>query len=74
MKPMAMLGILMIIAGALALAYQGFTYTHQEKVVDVGPIHATAEKHDRVSIPPILGGLILAGGIAVLIFGGKKSP
>jgi len=73
MKPMAMLGILMIIAGALALAYQGFTYTHQEKVVDVGPIHATAEKHDRVSIPPILGGLILAGGIAVLIFGGKKS-
>jgi uncharacterized membrane protein len=74
MKPMAMLGILMIIAGALALAYQGFTYTHQEKVVDVGPIHATAEKHDRVSIPPILGGLILAGGIAVLIFGGKTSP
>jgi len=74
MKPMAMLGILMIIAGALALAYQGFTYTHQEKVVDVGPIHATAEKHDRVSIPPILGGLILAGGIAVLMFGGKKSP
>jgi uncharacterized membrane protein len=74
MKPMAMLGILMIIAGALALAYQGFTYTHQEKVVDVGPIHATAEKHDRISIPPILGGLILAGGIAVLIFGGKKSP
>jgi len=73
MKAMAMLGILMIIAGALALAYQGFTYTHQEKVVDVGPIHATAEKHDRVSIPPILGGLILAGGIAVLIFGGKKS-
>jgi len=73
MKPMAMLGILMIIAGVLALAYQGFTYTHQEKVVDVGPIHATAEKHDRVSIPPILGGLILAGGIAVLIFGGKKS-
>ena len=41
----------MIIAGGLALAYQGFTYTHQEKVVDVGPIHATAEKHDRVSIP-----------------------
>lgn len=70
---MAMLGILMIIAGGLALAYQGFTYTHQEKVVDVGPIHATAEKHDRVSIPPILGGLILAGGIAVLILGGKKS-
>jgi len=73
MKPLSWLGILMIVVGALALAYQGFTYTHQEKVLDVGPIHATAEKHDRVSIPPILGALILAGGIGVLVFGSKKS-
>jgi hypothetical protein len=60
------------IFGVLALAYQGFTYTHREKVLDVGPIHATAEKHDRVSIPPVLGGLALAGGIALLVFGAKK--
>jgi len=44
MKPIAWLGILLIVLGALALAYQGFTYTHQEKVLDVGPIHATSEK------------------------------
>ena len=56
----------------MALAYQGFTYTHQEKVLDVGPIRATAEKHDRISIPPVLGGLALAGGIALLVFGAKK--
>jgi len=61
-----------MVFGALALAYQGFTYTHREKVLDVGPIHATAEKHDRVSIPPVLGGLALAGGIALLVFGAKK--
>jgi hypothetical protein len=73
MKPMALLGIVLIILGGLALAYQGFTYTHQEKVLDVGPIHATAEKQDHVTIPPILGGLALAGGIALLVFGGKKS-
>jgi len=73
MKPMMLLGILFIVLGALALAYQGFTYRHQEKVLDVGPIHATAEKHDRVSIPPILGGLVLAGGIALLVFGAKKT-
>jgi hypothetical protein len=48
-----MLGILFIVLGGLELAYQGFTYKHQKKVLDVGPIHATAEKHDRVSIPPI---------------------
>jgi uncharacterized membrane protein len=73
MKPMVLLGILLVILGGLALAYQGFTYTHQEKVLDVGPIHATAEKQDQVSIPPILGGLALAGGIALLVLGGKKN-
>jgi len=72
MKPIAWLGILLIVLGALALAYQGFTYTHQEKVLDVGPIHATAEKQDHVSIPPILGALTLAGGIALLVFGARK--
>jgi uncharacterized membrane protein len=73
MKPIVWVGIVLIVLGALALAYQGFTYTHQEKVLDVGPIHATAEKHDRVSIPPVLGGLVLAGGIALLVFGAKKA-
>jgi uncharacterized membrane protein len=73
MKPIVWVGIVLIVLGALALTYQGFTYTHQEKVLDVGPIHATAEKHDRVSIPPVLGGLALAGGIALLVFGAKKA-
>ncbi len=73
MKPIAWLGVLLIVLGALALAYQGFTYTHQEKILDVGPIHTTAEKHDRVSLPPILGALVLAGGIALLVFGAKKT-
>ncbi len=62
----------MVILGGLALAYQGFNYTRQEKVLDVGPIHATAERHERVSIPPLLGGLVLVGGIALLVAGGKR--
>jgi uncharacterized membrane protein len=72
MKPMILVGILLIILGGLALTYQGFNYTHQEKVLDVGPIHATADKQDRVSIPPILGGLVLVGGIALLVVGARK--
>jgi hypothetical protein len=72
MKPMVWVGILLIVVGGLALAYQGFTYTHQEKILDVGPIHATTEKQDHVSIPPILGALTLAGGIALLVFGARK--
>jgi uncharacterized membrane protein len=72
MKPMIVVGILLIVLGGLALTYQGFNYTHQEKVLDVGPIHATADKQDRVSIPPILGGLVLVGGIALLVVGARK--
>jgi hypothetical protein len=73
MKPIIWVGILLILLGGLALAYQGFTYTHRERVMDVGPMHVTREDHDRISIPPILGGLALAGGIALLVVGGKKS-
>jgi uncharacterized membrane protein len=72
MKPIFWVGIVLIVLGALALAYQGFDYTHQEKVLDVGPIHATAEEQKHVSIPPALGGLVLVGGIALVIAGAKK--
>ena len=72
MKPVTWLGILLVILGALALAYQGFNYTRQEKVLDVGPIHATAERHERVAIPPVLGGLALVGGVALLVAGAKR--
>jgi uncharacterized membrane protein len=73
MKPITWVGILLIVLGGLALAYQGFTYTHQEKVLDLGPIHAAREDQERVSIPPVLGGLALVGGIFLLVAGGKKS-
>lgn len=72
MKPIAWVGIILIVLGGLALVYQGFGYTHQEKILDVGPIHATADEHERVSIPPILGGLVLIGGIGLLVYGARK--
>jgi uncharacterized membrane protein len=73
MKPLTMIGILLIVLGALALAYQGFNYTKQEKVLDIGPIHATAEEQKHVSIPPLLGGLVLVGGIVLVIAGNRKN-
>jgi uncharacterized membrane protein len=73
MKPAMMIGILLIVLGGLALAYQGFNYTHQEKVLDIGPIHATAEEQKHVSIPPILGGLALVGGIVLVVAGSRKT-
>jgi hypothetical protein len=73
MKPIVWVGILLVVLGALALAYHGFNYTHRERVLDVGPMHVTTETQDRFPIPPILGGLALAGGIVVLVVGSKKS-
>jgi hypothetical protein len=72
MKPITWIGILFVVLGTLALAYQGFNYTHRERVLDVGPMHVTREDHDRVSIPPLLGGLALVGGIVLLGIGASK--
>jgi hypothetical protein len=74
MKPLTLIGIVLLVLGALALAYQGINYTRQEKVLDIGPIHATAEKHERIPLPPLVGGLAMAGGIVSLVMGaGKKA-
>lgn len=72
MKPTTIAGIVLVVLGALALAYQGFNYTHREKIIDVGPIHATADRQKYVAIPPILGGLALVGGIVLLVIGGRR--
>jgi len=72
MKPITWIGILLVIVGALALAYQGISYTRHEKVLDIGPIQATAEKHERIPLPPILGGLVLVGGVTLLVIGARR--
>jgi hypothetical protein len=73
MKGTTILGIILIVAGALALAYQGITYTSRKKVVDIGPIQATAKTNKTIPIPPIVGGFALIGGVALLVVGGKNS-
>jgi hypothetical protein len=72
MKPISWLGILLIVLGALVLAYQGITYTRQKKVLDVGSVHVTTETHERIPLPPILGGLALAGGVVLLVMGARN--
>ena len=66
------LGIILIAIGLVGLAWGGFTYTTREKVVDIGPIHATREKTHNVPLPPIAGGVSLIGGIVLLAAGRKR--
>ena len=67
MRPLAMLGIVLIVLGAVALAYQGITYTTKEKVVDLGPLKVEAEKEKTIPLPPILGGVAIVVGLVLLI-------
>jgi len=73
MKATTMMGILLVVLGIFALIYQGFSYTRREKVLDVGPIHATRDSTQRVPLPPIIGGLALLGGAALLAIGAKQT-
>jgi hypothetical protein len=72
MKPIMWAGIVLVVLGTLALAYQGINYTRHKDVVDLGSIHVTTETQERIPVPPILGGLAVAGGIALLVVGGRK--
>ena len=72
MKPIVLIGIVLVVLGALALAYQGISYTRTEKLLDVGPIHATKETQKRIPLPPILGGIALIGGVVLLVAGARQ--
>ncbi len=67
-----MLGIVLIVLGLVSLVWGGFSYTTREKVVDIGPIHATREKTHNIPLAPIGGALALAGGIVLLVVGRKR--
>jgi hypothetical protein len=64
---------LLIVLGALVLAYQGIDNARQKDVLDVGSVHITKETHERIPIPPILGGLTLVGGIVLMVVGARNN-
>lgn len=72
MKSTAVIGLVSIVLGLAALAYQGINYTTRETVIDVGPVHATAERHRTLPLPPALGAVVVAGGIVLLVVGMRK--
>jgi hypothetical protein len=69
---MKIIGVVLIVLGIIALAYGGISYTKREKVLDIGPIEATTERRETIPLPPVLGGLALAGGIVLLIVGSRR--
>jgi hypothetical protein len=72
MKPISIVGIVLVVLGLAALAYQGITYTTRDTVIDLGPIHATAERQKTMPLPPVVGLAAVAGGIVLLVSGARK--
>jgi len=62
-------GVLLIVVGIVGLLYGGVSWTRQDTIIDAGPIEVSADREERVPIPPIVGGLTLVAGIGVFVLG-----
>lgn len=67
MKTATILGIVLILLGALGLVYEGITYTDEEHVVDAGPLEIRAEEKETIPIPPIVAGIAIVSGIGLML-------
>lgn len=72
-KTLSVIGIGLIIIGVIALALQGINYTTKDKIIDLGPVEASAETKHRLPLPPLLGGLALVSGVVLVLAGARKS-
>jgi uncharacterized membrane protein YdcZ (DUF606 family) len=66
------LGISLVVIGIIMMVYTGFNYVTKEKVVDIGPIEINAEKNHNVQWPPIVGLVLIVGGIVVIVLDKKR--
>ena len=72
MKPATIIGLLLIIVGIVGFALGGFSFTHEKKVVDAGPIQIGHEQKKTVPIPPALSAILLVGGIGLVVVGARS--
>jgi hypothetical protein len=72
MKPISLAGVVLIVLGVVALIYQGFTYTSRDTVIDIGPIHATAERQKTIPLSPVVGIVAVAAGVGLMLAGARK--
>jgi hypothetical protein len=73
MRNLAIVGVLLMILGVGVLAYPAIHYTTEEKVFEIGPIEATAEKEKSIVLHPAVGGAALAGGAVLSALGVRKN-
>ena len=67
MKPVTLIGVILVVIGIVALAYQGITYTTSEKVVDLGPLKVEAKREKTIPLPPLVGAAAVVGGVLLIV-------
>jgi drug/metabolite transporter (DMT)-like permease len=72
MTPVRIIGIVLIVAGALALVYGGFSYTKEEHRAELGPFKLSVQEREQVNVPQWIGAGALAAGIVLVVLGKKK--
>jgi hypothetical protein len=72
MRPLGIVGLVLMALGIVALAYGGFSFTTRDTVIDVGAIEVTREDRDWVALPPLLGGGAIVLGAALLFVSARK--
>jgi hypothetical protein len=72
MQAMKLLGIALIVAGTLGLAYGGFSYTRESRDVNLGPLQFSVKEKETVSVPVWAGAGAIALGVVLLLAGGRR--
>lgn len=73
MKNAFVIGVVLVLLGALGLVYDKINFTTKEKKADLGPIEIVQEKDHKVEIPKIAGIVTLAAGMVLIVYGAKRT-
>jgi uncharacterized membrane protein YidH (DUF202 family) len=72
MRPLTVIGVILIVVGIVALAYQGISYTTTEKVVDLGPLKVEAKREKTIPLPTVTGVAALVVGVVLVVVSGRR--
>jgi hypothetical protein len=72
MKPIAVIGVLLLLAGIAVLVWPVFSYTDTDTVLDAGPLKVQTENKKHVALPPIAGGAAIVAGVALVVVSNRR--